>query len=98
MGYPIKDFRDPRQYPEPGAGNRMLRWEFLRRNPEYQAYFAAHCTERATHERFLELRSRFGIRSLADPRIDCYPTFSYLGPGIVNLPTSADWPNYAARI
>ncbi len=38
--YTIKDFRKPKQYPNPEKKNGAeLAWEFLRRNPKYQADF-----------------------------------------------------------
>ena len=38
--YPIKDFRKPKQYPDPDKKHpAQLAWEFLRRNPRYQEDF-----------------------------------------------------------
>jgi hypothetical protein len=73
--YAIKDFRDASQYPR-SKRLSSWRWEYLRRNPAYQSYFETHKsgleTDTPTHSG-RELLSRFGIRSLYDPRQDEYP-------------------------
>lgn len=80
--YPIKDFRDHSQYPLRNGLNAW-RWEFLRRNVEYQALYQAHKADvvppAAVHD--------FGIRSLFDP-MDDNAYRGFLEPaGIIGLPT-----------
>jgi len=83
--YPIKDFRDAAQYPN-HQGLNAWRWEFLRRNEEYQALYQAHKDD--IHPPTAVWN--FGIRSLYDSGFDnAYRGFLPLA-GIVGLPTFED--------
>lgn len=81
MAYPIKDFRDAAQYPA-HSGLNAWRWEFLRRNPEYQAFYEKHKDDERP-----PYCGEYGIRSLYDPLFDrAYEGF--LPPsGLMELPT-----------
>ncbi|WP_339487832.1 hypothetical protein [Pseudomonas sp. EL_65y_Pfl2_R95] len=82
--YSIKDYRNPLQYPA-REGINAWRWEFLRRNPEYQRLYEAHkdCVTPPSEV------SSFGVRNLYDPRFDdAYQGF--LAPShILELPNFA---------
>jgi hypothetical protein len=72
--YAVKDFRDEAQYPD-WERAAFYRWEFLRRNAEYQRYFETHngpddAPPELWHVRMRDLSARFGIRTLLDPRDD----------------------------
>ncbi|MCK7597785.1 DUF2285 domain-containing protein [Microbulbifer sp. CAU 1566] len=86
--YPIKNFRDPSAYPS-WKGINAWRWEFLRRNPEYQAFFDANKTKFKTDPSNVSCW-RFGVRSLHDPAHDeAYQ--GMLPPSrVVGLPTFDD--------
>lgn len=80
--YPIKDFRKPEQYPAHQCLNAW-RWEFLRRNAEYQKLYLAHKGDAIPPSSVFD----FGIRSLYDPMFDDAHR-GFLPPaGIIGLPT-----------
>lgn len=50
--YPIKDWKRPDQYPsEKGTSLKQWAWEFLRRNPGYQSFFARALKDRDNYIR-----------------------------------------------
>jgi len=83
--YPIKDYQDASQYPARKSVNAW-RWEFLRRNPEYQAFHAEHkdCDPR----KFTVWQ--FGLRSLYDPIFDDAYQGMLPPASIIQLPTFED--------
>lgn len=70
--YPIKDFRKPRQYPDPAKKHPSeLAWEFLRRNPKYQADFEKFKklkTQSAKWELCKKWLPGLGLFKLFDPK------------------------------
>ena len=83
--YPIKDFRDAAQYPN-HKGLNAWRWEFLRRNADYQTLYQAHKDDIQPPPAVWD----FGVRALHDPMLD--NAYRELRPlaGIVRLPTFED--------
>lgn len=87
--YAINDFRDAAKYPTRST-LKAWRWEFLRRNAEYQAFFAEHNVGG-----YVPGCERFGVTQLVDPRDDLdsaneeSAAVVTLAPGIVTLPTHA---------
>ena len=41
----LPDWKDPTQYPDGSESPTRFAWEFLRRNPDYQADFAEYCRQ-----------------------------------------------------
>lgn len=81
MSVAIKDFRRVDDYPN-WQGLSAWRWEFLRRDPEYQQFFAQHKDDvRGPY------CGMFGIRSLHDPAFDrAFEVFND-GASLIELPT-----------
>ncbi len=65
--YAIADFRDESKYPARPTLKRW-RWEFLRRNAEYQAFFDLHGVGG-----YVPGCERFGMMQLLNPRDDLDP-------------------------
>ena len=69
--YRIKDFRKPKQYPNPEKKNGAeLAWEFLRRNPKYQEDF----------DKFKKLKSQTAKRKLQEKWLPGLPAFKLFDP------------------
>lgn len=96
--YPIKDFRDATSYPV-WEGISAWRWEFLRRNPEYQSLFEAHKDDEIPPSKCWD----FGVRALYNPMHD-RAFIGLVPPGfIIELP-NFEWvekwkkdPDYSAE-
>ena len=84
MASPIHDFRESDLYPK-HASLPAWRWEFLRRNGDYQAAFAHHGNTQPPHSDCL----RFGLRTWPDPAREWQQVMSAFRmiAGVTELPT-----------
>ncbi|MCP0916752.1 hypothetical protein MUB05_09120 [Acinetobacter indicus] len=82
--YPIKDYFVDEQYDFSESLERW-RWEFIRRNPEYQAFYEKH--KNYSHPSEWSDVWKFGLRGLPDPKNDMGLSVLSTRVGFIELPT-----------
>lgn len=82
--YPIKNYLIDEQYDFSESLERW-RWEFIRRNPEYQSFYEKH--KNYSHPREWSDVWKFGLRGLPDPKNDMGLALISTQIGFIELPS-----------